>query len=212
MHITSAEPNYFRQWSKTRLRALEAPRVVLMLSRAVWALFLSILIRNWIKKNNGWSIFFWGGACYAPLGSATARIHRLQPLTRQNPHLHLNPDLLLLGRLLQVLGPVFILITLFFSRKVRTELLYCTPGHFNNIMGAIGVGDGGGGGGHCPPKKKNGSQKFGQNAGRIRAKFGAKVEEKNSGKFTGKERKICCISKSMKLFENNLQELARFFV
>ena len=60
----------------------------------------------------------------------------------------------------------------------------------------------------CPPpppqqkKKKNGSRKFVQ-----------KVEEeimkrqKKSGKFTGKERKITCISKSIicsiKLFENN---------
>ena len=46
-----------------------------------------------------------------------------------------------------------------------------------------------------PQKKKFGSQKFGQNGGRIRAKFGQKVEEqklrndrKNLGKFTPKKR------------------------
>ena len=49
-----------------------------------------------------------------------------------------------------------------------------------SIWVTIGVGGGGGGGGRagalCPPK--NGNQKIGQNAGRIRGKFGQKVEGK----------------------------------
>ena len=47
--------------------------------------------------------------------------------------------------------------------------------------GNIGVGGRGQGGALCPPKKF-GSQKFGQNGGRIQAKCG-----KNSGKNLGKK-------------------------
>ena len=54
---------------------------------------------------------------------------------------------------------------------------------------------------------------------KFRRKFGQKVEGKKitkrkqkSGKFTGREWKINCIFKSIKLFENNSQELARFYV
>ena len=90
------------------------------------------------------------------------------------------------------------------------------------------------------PPKICGSQKFWQNAGKmknsgkirakIRAKFGEnlgnlgensgktvegenkKRQKENSGKFTGKERKINCVFKSIKLFENYSQEVARFVV
>ena len=40
--------------------------VVLMLSRGIWALFLSILMKNWIKKKHSWSNFRGARACCAP--------------------------------------------------------------------------------------------------------------------------------------------------
>ena len=58
-------------------------------------------------------------------------------------------------------------------------------------------------------------EEFEQNSGKIRAKIGGKNKEttaENSGKFTGREWKIKCIFKSIKLLENNSQELAQFYV
>ena len=71
----------------------------------------------------------------------------------------------------------------------------------------------------CPPKnfwKPEIQAKCGKNSGKIQAKCGGgknkETTAKNSGKFTGREWKINCIFKSIKLFENNSQELARFYV
>ena len=58
-----------------------------------------------------------------------------------------------------------------------------------------------------------------RNLGKMREEFGQKVEEqklrndrKKSGKFTQKERNNFFIFKSIRLFVNNSQELARIFV
>ena len=45
-HITSSKPNSL----SAGVQGPGSSRVVLMLFRAIWALFLSILIKNWIKK------------------------------------------------------------------------------------------------------------------------------------------------------------------
>ena len=50
-HITSAEPSSLSAGVQGPLKGPGSSRVVLMLSRAIWALFLSILMNNWIKKN-----------------------------------------------------------------------------------------------------------------------------------------------------------------
>ena len=54
MHITSAEPNSLSAGVQGPLKDPGSSRVVLMFSRAIWALFFSILIyiKNWIKKQN----------------------------------------------------------------------------------------------------------------------------------------------------------------
>ena len=74
-----------------------------------------------------------------------------------------------------------------------------------------------------PPKnfwKPKIRAKCGKNLGKVRAKFQAnsgawrgrnETTEKHSGKFTGKERKMNDIFKSITLFESNSQELAEFF-
>ena len=50
-HITSAEQNSLSAGVQGPLKGPGSSRVVLMLSRVIWALFLSILIKkNWIKK------------------------------------------------------------------------------------------------------------------------------------------------------------------
>ena len=73
-------------------------------------------------------------------------------------------------------------------------------------------GGGGGQGAHCapPPKKMEARnlgkmrEEFGQNSGKKwRGKNKETTEEKKSGKFIRKERKISCTLKSIKLFENN---------
>ena len=83
----------------------------------------------------------------------------------------------------------------------------------------IGVRGGrGGGGGHCAPPppiiwKPEIRAKFGRKFGqKYRGTNIKKRQKKKSGKFTKKEMKISCIFKSMKLFENNSQELARISV
>ena len=64
-HIMSAKPKVpYSQGPGACLRALQALWVVDALS-AIWALFLSILIQNGIKKHS-WSIFFWGGCLLRP--------------------------------------------------------------------------------------------------------------------------------------------------
>ena len=56
MHITSAEPNSLSAGVQGPLKGPGSSTVVLMLSRAIWALFLSILIfKNGIK--NSWFNF-----------------------------------------------------------------------------------------------------------------------------------------------------------
>ena len=83
-HITSAEPTrgtetHFRQGSRTRLRGPGSSRVVLMLSRAIWALFLSILVKLDFKKIV-WTKFRGGARLLRPLppppplGSTTASL------------------------------------------------------------------------------------------------------------------------------------------
>ena len=49
-HITSAEPNSLSAGVQGPLKGPGSSRVVLMLSRAIWTLFLSILMKNLIKK------------------------------------------------------------------------------------------------------------------------------------------------------------------
>ena len=94
----------------------------------------------------------------------------------------------------------------------------------------IGVGGGGGGQGGTVPQKNWKPEiraKCGKNSGKMREEFrqnsgensGKKwrkkrketTAKKKSGKFTGREWNINCIFKSIKLFENNSQELSRFY-
>ena len=46
-HITSAEPNSLSAGVQGPLKGPGSSWVVLMLSRAIWAFFLSILMKNW---------------------------------------------------------------------------------------------------------------------------------------------------------------------
>ena len=62
-HIMSAEPNSLSSGVQGPLKGPRSCRVVLMLSRALWALFLSFLIKFWIKKESLSNFFFLGGAC-----------------------------------------------------------------------------------------------------------------------------------------------------
>ena len=58
--IMCPHAHYERKTELTFDRGPGSSRAVLVLSRAIWALFLSILIKNWIKKHS-WSNF--RGAC-----------------------------------------------------------------------------------------------------------------------------------------------------
>ena len=60
-HITSAKPNSLSAGVQGPLKGPGSSRVVLMLSRAIWALFLSILIKMLGKKKHSWSNFRGGG-------------------------------------------------------------------------------------------------------------------------------------------------------
>ena len=79
-HITSTEPNSLSAGVQGPLKGPGRSRVVLMLSRAIWALFWSILILKIGFKKHSWSNFR-GRAPVAPLlGSAPAvwrRCHKL---------------------------------------------------------------------------------------------------------------------------------------
>ena len=56
----------FRQGSRARWRGPGNSRVILMLSRAIWALFLSILIFKKMDKKHSWSNFRGARAFCAP--------------------------------------------------------------------------------------------------------------------------------------------------
>ena len=64
-HITSAEPNSLSEGVQGPLKGPGSSRVVIMLSRAIWALFLSILIKLGLIKYS-WSKFRGARACCAP--------------------------------------------------------------------------------------------------------------------------------------------------
>ena len=73
--IMCAHAHAHHDWGPGPLiRALEALGV-LMVSPAIWALFLSILIQNGIRQNTVYIYIFWGGGvgggCCAPSGSTT---------------------------------------------------------------------------------------------------------------------------------------------
>ena len=74
MHITSVEPNSLSARVQGPQKGPGSFRVVLMLSRAIWALFLSIVIKNWIKIIVDPIL---GGCllCPSPPGSATMHVH-----------------------------------------------------------------------------------------------------------------------------------------
>ena len=68
-HIMSAEPNSLSAGVQGSHKAPGSSRVILMLSRAIWALFLSILIKKLGEKTYySWFNFRGGGAhaCCAP--------------------------------------------------------------------------------------------------------------------------------------------------
>ena len=65
-HITSAEPNSLLAGVQGPLKGPGSSRVVLMLSSAIWALHLSILIEDLdLKKKHSWSNFRGARACCA---------------------------------------------------------------------------------------------------------------------------------------------------
>ena len=71
-HITNAEPNSLSVGVQGPLKGPGSSRVILMLSRAIWALFLSILIIKKNDKKHSWSNFRGGGGrLLRPPGSAT---------------------------------------------------------------------------------------------------------------------------------------------
>ena len=70
-HIMSAKPNSLSAGVQGPLKGPGSS--TLMLSRAIWALFLSILIKTWLKKIHSWSNFRGGRMPVRPppLGTAT---------------------------------------------------------------------------------------------------------------------------------------------
>ena len=89
-HIMSAEPNSLSAGVQGPLKGPGSSMVILMLSRAIWALFLSILIKNWIKKHS-WSNFK-GRAPVAPPGSATGHIPSWFLICHNYDHWRSEPD------------------------------------------------------------------------------------------------------------------------
>ena len=71
-HITSAEAISLSAGVQGPLKGPGSSRVVLMLSRAIWALLLSILIKKLGENPIVYPIL--GGACCSPLGSATVAV------------------------------------------------------------------------------------------------------------------------------------------
>ena len=73
-HITSAEPNSLSAGVQGPLKGPGSPGVVLMLFRAIWALFLSILEKKkkWFKNHS--DPILGGGGLLRPLRSATANL------------------------------------------------------------------------------------------------------------------------------------------
>ena len=86
--ITSAEPNSLLAGVQGPIKGPGSSGVVLMVSRAILALFLNILIKNCITKIIVDPIFFWGGGARLlrppPLGCAT--VHCIKPALRSSLH------------------------------------------------------------------------------------------------------------------------------